>query len=123
MDDVKGLIVEIIKNNRDMGVIMGSVISASPLKIQVLGDEKLVLNERITLVPRELTDYTVAADISGGTVTGSTGSAGDPAHSHNLTALAGKEVQMLVKNGLKAGEIVYMLSYNHGKKYLVLGRA
>lgn len=121
MESLKGLINQIGDKNRDMRVIMGTVVSESPLGIQVIGDDKLLLNERITEVPRHLTDYDVNVDISGGAVTGVTASGAG--HTHGIDEIAVSRAVMRVYNALKAGEVVYILSYNHGKKYFVLGRA
>ena len=42
-------------------LMQGTVISVSPLKIQMANDEKLIINERITVVPRHLSDYKTKA--------------------------------------------------------------
>ena len=54
----QGLVVEGIE------FLQGTVISASPLKIQIANDEKLIINERITIVPWHLTDYTTKATLA-----------------------------------------------------------
>lgn len=133
-----------------MEILRGTVISASPLKIQVENDEKLVLSQNIVCVPRHLSTYTTTIDIrlGRGGVNSSTGSgqgahphgesgehgghtAGDGAHSHpategahahSLATFALTGVTMTVYNGLQAGEKVYILSFNHGKKYYILDR-
>ncbi|MCX4265206.1 MAG: DUF2577 family protein, partial [Firmicutes bacterium] len=38
-------------------VVQGVVQSASPLKIKIEGDEKLIISEQNTYVPWQLTDY------------------------------------------------------------------
>lgn len=122
MSSLREMICDIGEKNRDMCVIMGVVVAESPLRIQVIGDEKLVLNERITIVPRHLTDHEVTADISTDEMPNATTSNGDPSHRHGLNALNIKKAAVKVYNGLKVGEVVYILSYNHGKKYFVLDR-
>ena len=42
-------------------LMQGTVISVSPLKIQMANDEKLIINERITVIPRHLSDYKTKA--------------------------------------------------------------
>ena len=116
------MICQIGESNRDMGVITGVVTSENPLAIQADGDDKLLLNHRIIEVPRHLTDHDVTVDISGGTVTGETAAGGDPSHTHGLAKLSDGKATMRVYGALKRGEAVYLLSYNHGKKYFVLGR-
>nr|DAL85211.1 MAG TPA: Protein of unknown function (DUF2577) [Caudoviricetes sp.] len=133
-----------------MEVLQGKVISASPLKIQVVNDEKLVLTENIICLPRHLSDYTTTVDISldKGTINSATrsgqgthphGSSGEHdghssgtgahshpetegAHVHNVATFNITGATMKVHNGLKAGETVYILSFNHGKKYYILDR-
>ena len=131
-------------------ILQGKVVSEKPLKIQILNDEKLVLSENIICLPRHLTNYKATIDIALGkgaissvTTTGqgthahgTSGShggheGGDGAHSHPATegahvhaaatfSLTG--ATMTVYNALKSGEIVYILSFNHGKKYYILDR-
>ena len=84
-------------------VIRGKVIAEKPLAIQVVGDEKLILRGNIICLPKHLTEYKTTVDID----------APD-------AALMG--VTMTVHNELKAGETVYILSFNHGKKYYILDR-
>lgn len=105
-------------------VLQGIVKSASPLKIQIVNDEKLTIGPNITYVPRHLTDY--KADITGPNIqsyyyTGSGTDGGTapvvPSHVHAIG-----RVQITVHNALKTGEKVHVLSFNHGKQYYVLDR-
>ena len=48
----------------DVQVLQGIVKSASPLKIQIVNDEKLVIGPNITYVPRHLTNYTTTCSLS-----------------------------------------------------------
>lgn len=122
----QGLVVEGIE------FLQGTVISASPLKIQIANDEKLIINERITIVPWHLTDYTTKATFAkdagsldsqtfqdgahGGHV-GGTGS-----HINRLDTFTLTRGTLTVYNALKVGEKVHVLALNHGKKYYVLDR-
>lgn len=117
-----------------MEVLQGQVISASPLKIQVINDEKLTLTENLICLPRHLTTYQTTVDITlgKGTIDSVTRS-GQGEHTHPAISKSGDHVHnvatfnifgasMTVYNGLKLGEIVYILSFNHGKKYYILDR-
>jgi hypothetical protein len=130
----------------DVELMQGTVISVSPLKIQMVNDEKLIINERITVVPRHLSDYTTEATFSvgkgtltsvttasgshehsGGTHSGHTGGNGSHehsggTHSHPLSTYALDHGTLTVWNALKVGEVVYVLSLNNGKLYYVLDR-
>lgn len=105
-------------------VLQGIVKSASPLKIQIVNDDKLTIGPNITYIPRHLTDY--KTEISGPNIqnyyyTGSSMESGtapvSPPHVHALG-----RIPVTVHNALKAGEKVHVLSFNHGKQYYVLDR-
>lgn len=108
----------------DVEVLQGIVKSASPLKIQIVNDEKLTIGPNITYVPRHLTDY--KTEISGPNIqnyyyTGNSMESGTapviPSHVHAVG-----RISITVYNSLKAGEKVHVLSFNHGKQYYVLDR-
>ena len=88
-------------------VIRGKVVSAAPLKVQALNDEKLQISANILCVPKHLTNYSVSASL---------------ALSPAIDGVSNVQAAMTVNDGLKAGEVVYILSYNHGKKYYILDR-
>lgn len=122
----QGLVVEGIE------FLQGTVISASPLKIQIANDEKLIINERIAIVPWHLTDYTTKATLAkdagslssqtfqDGAHGGHTG--GDGTHINHLDTFTLTRGTLTVYNALKVGEKVHVLALNHGKKYYVLDR-
>lgn len=83
-----------------MAILHGKVTSPNPLKIQIANDAKLVLGENILCLPKHLSTYKATVDISG----------------------VASGVTMTVYNALQEGDKVYILSFNHGKKYFVLDR-
>lgn len=109
---------------QDIELMQGTVIQTGPLKIQMEGDDKLIINERITVVPWHLTDYKT-------TITGHnnqnyyyTGKDTDsgtapvvPPHIHAI----GKTI-ITVHNALRKGDKLHILSLNAGKLYYVLDR-
>lgn len=101
-------------------VLQGIVKSASPLKIQIVNDEKLTIGPNITYVPRHLTDYTTEVTVNWRTESASGGS-GEAAYASHDHAVTGRK-KITVHNALKAGERVHVLSFNHGKQYYVLDR-
>lgn len=117
-----------------LAIVRGQVISASPLKIQVINDEKLILEKNIICLPRHLSTYQTTVDISLGkgsinsiTRTGQgehehPGITESGEHSHNVATFNITGASMTVYNGLKPGDLVYILSFNHGKKYYILDR-
>ena len=94
-------------------LIQGTVISASPLKIQAANDAKLIIGASSLVVPRHLTTHQVKVSIpaSGG----HTQYEGSGVHSHT-------EVIMTVYNALQTGDTVHLLAVQNGKKYFVLDR-
>ena len=101
-------------------LMVGIVISTSPLKIQMVNDEKLVIGAAITVVPRHLTNYTTKVTISGGSLSGST--TYNSLHSHGYASFTDTMADMTVYNALKKGEMVHVLALQNGKKYYVLDR-
>ena len=83
----------------DAELMQGTVIAVDPLKIQMTNDEKLIINERITVIPRHLSDYTATCSFA-------------KEYKESIT----------VYNALKVGDVVYVLSLNNGKLYYVLDR-
>lgn len=119
-------IKQMIQNISQKGraeLVQGMIISTAPLKIQVLNDSKLVISERITVVPRHLTDYETEMDIvwSGETAISSDTNTVD-AHAHKLLDFNLYKAKAIVRNALKAGEIVHLIVLQNGKKYYVLDR-
>ncbi|MDR1408860.1 MAG: DUF2577 domain-containing protein [Oscillospiraceae bacterium] len=93
---IKGLIQELAPTGA--GVIAATVLSVNPLEVQGIADQKLLLSDVSLVVPRNLTDYTVTAEI------------------------AGAEQTVILKNGLAPGDTVYLLSMGSGSKYYILDR-
>ena len=129
-------------------VLRGQVIQESPLQIQIIGDDKLVLHTNIICLPRHLSDYTTEIDIElgGGSINSHTHLDGKHPHGlsgghsqysgsglHEHPSTEGAHINWLqdfnvygakikVYNSLKVGELVYILSFNEGKKYYILDR-
>lgn len=105
---------------KDVEVVQGVVKSTSPLKIQVVNDDKLTIGQNITYVPWHLTDYSTEVTIHWRTENSSGGS-GDAAFASHSHAIEGRKA-ITIHNALKVGEKVHLLSFNHGKQYFVLDR-
>ncbi len=113
-------------------IMEGTVIQTGPLKIQMTNDEKLIINERITIVPWHLTDYITTADIlkDEGTLDSQTFQdgahgghmGGNGTHVNHLDTYNLYKGTIKVYNALKEGEKVHVLALNHGKLYYVLDR-
>lgn len=107
------------------GVVEGTVTNASPLEITLTNDAKMILSVNSLIVPEHLTDHEIEADImkDDGALYAPTGAEDEKGeHTHELKNFQLTGGKIILHTGLKAGEIVYLLSYNNGKKYYVLDR-
>lgn len=118
------------------GVVEGTVTSASPLEITLTNDAKMALSANSLIVPEHLTDHEVEVDImlEEGALYAPTGAEDEKGehehpgieksgeHEHELKNFQLTGGKLILHNGLKEGQIVYLLSYNNGKKYYVLDR-
>ncbi len=91
-------------------VLQGVVKSVSPLKIQIAGDDKLIIGPNITYLPKHLTDYTTEITVDWQTE--------NVSHSHAITG----RKRITVHNALRVGDRVHILSFCRGKQYYVLDR-
>lgn len=99
-------------------VLQGIVKSASPLKIQIVNDDKLTIGPNITYIPRHLTDYTTTCTLTKGDKGYVNGPTSDGSRLTDFTFSG----SITVHNALQVGEKVHVLSFNHGKQYYVLDR-
>lgn len=81
------------------GLLQGRVISTSPLQIQIVNDNKLIITRTSAIIPRHLTDHSVGYSVDGG-----------PTQT------------VMVYSGLIVGDNVHLLSLQGGKKFYVLGK-
>lgn len=107
---IKDIAVKAVDAERPSNVQFGTVISESPLKIQV--DQKLVLYSSMLILSRNVTDYEVFLKTKHVT------KAAD-GHIHEIEG----EFPYIVLNALKAGEKVILIRQQGGQKYYVIDRA
>lgn len=124
---VKTAALEAIEANKPVHLIFGTVISVSPLKIQI--DQKTIYTESMLILTRNVTDYEVDISFSCqteivrhghpvvDTYTGG-GSATAVDHQHTLT---GKKKGM-IHNALLVGDKVVLARMQKGKQFIVLDR-
>lgn len=119
---LKQLIQDMAPN--DITIIIGTVISEAPFKIETANDDKMVVSENVLTIPPHLSSYTVQADITGGNITGesNTSGAGISSHSHDISSLSFKSTNLVIHNSLKKGDKVYMLVLNNKKSYYILDK-
>lgn len=109
LEAVKQAAVEAVEAKKPVLALFGTVISDSPLKIQV--EQKLTLGEKQLVLCRSVTDYELEMTVEHDTEV-------EQDHKHPYK---GKKI-FLVHNRLKAGEKVMLLRVQGGKKFLVVDR-
>ena len=100
--------MEAMDNAQMCDLRFGTVISTSPLKVQVT--TQFTIPEVLLIVPEHLTDHEVEVTIDWNTETTD--------HSHQVT---GKKT-MVVHNALKVGDKVALLRKQGGQSYFILDR-
>ncbi|WP_054955053.1 DUF2577 domain-containing protein [Paenibacillus dakarensis] len=113
--------VKALGHNRDVDIEFATVVSASPLRIKI-DNMPLELDEDDFAVCEHLTEHTRKATISGGEITLTTTQAGDPAHTHKITAFTITDADVKMGAALTKGDRVVVASYNSGQGYVVLDR-
>lgn len=142
VESMKKAAIDAVDASKPAGIMFGTVISASPLEIDV--EQHMTLGPDQLIVCQHLTDYTVNVDVNwtsasslGGDdnelkITGSTGSAdghshpGDTlviepsklGHSHKTTGTK----SMTIRNALQPGDQVILFRMQGGQKFAVMDR-
>lgn len=141
LNDVKRAAIEAVLAGKPFGFMLGTVTSASPLKVQV--DQKLELVASQLILTNAVRDYTVRLTVDhqtessltthDHTYSGVTKAGGSDSHSHgydgttdptdlaHIHAYKGTKA-FRVHLGLKAGEHVILLRVDGGKKFIILDR-
>lgn len=115
---VKKAAVEAVEAQKPVNILFGTVISASPLKIQV--DQKSIYTSKMLILTRNVTDFEVDMTVNHTTEEkgGGSGMAAFESHNH---AYSGRKT-FKVHNALQAGEKVFLVRVQQGKKYVVIDR-
>lgn len=143
---VKQAAKDVMENSQMCDLRFGTVVSTSPLKVQVTN--QFTIPSSLLIVPEHLTNHTVSVSIDWGTsyngehnheVSGSTtptsGGSGEgkyDSHSHTFTdtssdggyhnhSISGTR-QMTINNALKVGDKVALLRKQGGQSYFILDR-
>lgn len=105
---------------KEAELMQGKVISLDPLKIQMEGDEKHIIRERVVIIPRHLTDYETEITVQWSTnsTSGGSGDAAFASHAHGVTG----RKKITVHNALKLDDKLHILSLNKGKLYFLLDK-
>lgn len=124
---VKRAALSVVEASNPVNILFGTVISSTPLKINV--EQKLTLGEKRLILSRNVTDYSVAMTVDHTTENHShthtiedtyTGSGSASMETHNHEYKGTKTFR--VHNALKSGEKVILIRVQGGQKYLVFDR-
>lgn len=118
IENVKRAAVEAVQAGKPFSFVLGTVTSASPLKVRI--DQKLELTNAQLILTNAVRDHTVTMTVDHSTesAAGGSGEASFASHAH---AYKGTKVYK-VHNALKAGESVIMLRADGGQKFIILDR-
>lgn len=116
--DVKRAAVEAVNASKPFALTFGTVVSVSPLKIQV--DQKLTLVKEQLILTNAVRDYKVYMTMDHMTenTSGGSGESAFASHAHSYKGKKSFTVHMALKNG----ERVILLRANGGQQYVVLDR-
>lgn len=111
---IKQIAMDAMDNSKMPDLRFGTVISTSPLKVQVTN--QFTIPSSMLIVPQNLTDYEV--DVTNSS-SGSWETQEDSGHKHQITL---GDQKMKIHNGLKTGDKVALLRKQGGQSYYVLDR-
>lgn len=111
---IKKAAVDAVEATQPVNITFGTVISASPLKIQVT--PKLVLGKGNLMLAQRVTKHTLPIAISGETQS-------TDGHDHNYSISINNGPKVTVDNSLKRGDVVILARVQGGSTYLVLDKA
>lgn len=115
---VKKAAVEAVDATKPTHIVFGRVIATSPLKIQV--DQKSIYTEKMLILTRNVTNYTLLMTVNHttGYQSGGSGETAFEDHAHSYSGTKAFQVN----NALAVGERVALVRIQGGRKFLVLDR-
>lgn len=117
-DSIKTIALNALEASKPSGIFFGTVLSASPLKIQV--EQKMTLGAEFLVLSTLVQDFTVNMTVDHKTEdkSGGSGEASFASHNHDYKGTKAFRVHL----GLKAGEKVILLRVQGGQQFIVLDR-
>lgn len=108
---IKKLATDAVEGSKPAAVQIGTVLSPSPLKIQI--DQKLILTEEFFLLTKAVVDYTINMSVNHTTTVN-----GEHSHSHGYVGTKA----FTIHNGLQTGDKVILLRVQGGQQFVVLDK-
>lgn len=115
---IKRAAVEAVGAQKPVELRFGTVISTLPL--QILMDQKLILEASQLILSRSVTDYELDMTVAHATEERA-GGAGESAFELHNHEYKGRK-KFLVHNGLKVNDQVFLVRVQGGKRFLVVDR-
>lgn len=115
---IKEIASTVIQNGEPMEIIVGEVVSASPLEIKI--DPKLTIPEENIVLTKNTSEWTMEMSVDHVTENRSGGGGYAEFASHNHEYKGRKKY--LVHNQLVVGDKVIMLKETGGQRYIALDR-
>jgi hypothetical protein len=115
---IKEIASTVIQNGEPMEIIVGEVVSASPLEIKI--DPKLTIPEENIILTKNTSEWTMEMSVDHVTENRSGGGGYAEFASHNHEYKGRKKY--LVHNQLVVGDKVIMLKETGGQRYIALDR-
>lgn len=129
--------IDAMESTKPVNVCFGTVVSSSPLKIDV--EQRMVLGEGQLILTRNVTEYTTMVtvqwqteleeirhkhqmknitDDAGDNITSANTEYQEVSHKHDIEGTK----QMTIHNALEKGEQVILIRQQEGQKFIVLDR-
>ena len=115
---VKKVAVNAVNAQKLSDVVYGSVISVSPLRVQV--DQKLILDQEHLKLTRAVKDYETEMTVNHITesATGGSGEAAFAPHTHEVNG----RKKVIIHNGLTEGDKVTLIRAQGGQIYTIIDK-
>ena len=126
IDIMKRAAIDAVENNKPCEIRYGTVISTSPIKIQITSD--LILPSSVLIIPEHLTDYETKISFDNPAVLQvltTWDMSENPETESEPAKLSFKKKQphnITIYNALKVGDKVALLRQSGGQTYFVLDR-
>lgn len=118
LTEFQRIVLGVINAQKLSTVVYGTVISISPLEIQL--DQKLTLKEEQLKLTRAVMDYEVEMTVEHVTENRAGGSGDDAFASHNHDYKGRKK--FLIHNALIVGDKVTMIRTHGGQQYIIIDK-
>lgn len=125
LDYIKMAAVQAVEEKKPCNYVIGTVVTAKPLKIKLSDSDGLELTEEFFHLARNVTDFETTVTITdeyGWKTKEKSGGGGDASfasHDHDI-AISKKKIK--IHNALKKGDKVLMIQKAGGQDYIIIDR-